>query len=86
MVKSAILFFVAFALLGGAAWANEKFYCGVDQIELTDEMILVHLEDGVYEIDSLLADQGGLYFTVDGLRSIETRRPVDPRNICERPY
>jgi len=64
----------------------KKYYCNAEQIELTDSMILVHLEEKIFEIDSLLSDQGGLYFTEEMLRCTYCRRPVRPKNICECPH
>lgn len=78
----AMLFAPAFA---GEMSGAKKHYCDIQEIELTASMILVHLPEGTFEADALLADQGGLYITEEALRCIECRRPVNPRNICECP-
>ena len=51
-----------------------KFYCHPEQIEISDSTIHVLLEEGVYEIDSLAVDQGGIYFTENMVRSINCCR------------
>ena len=90
MTKQTALLFTWIAMLFASAFAGElggakKYYCNIHQIQLTESMILVHLPEGTFEADALLADQGGLYITEEALRCIECRRPVDPRNICECP-
>lgn len=62
-----------------------KYYCNAEQIEITDDMILIHLTDITYELDALLVDQGGIYFTDDMLRCTYCRRPSKHKNICECP-
>lgn len=89
-MKQTALLFTWIAMLFASAFAGEmgsakKYYCDTQQIELTETMILVHLPEGTFEADALLADQGGLYITEEALRCIECRRPVNPRNICECP-
>lgn len=61
----------------------KKYYCAADQIELTDSMILVHLEDQIFELDSLFVDQGGIYFVEDMLRCTFCRRTLNPQNSCD---
>lgn len=89
-MKYTSLLFCLFCLLCLPAFAGDqdpsaKFYCTAGQIELNDSVIFVHLNDEVYEIDSLLVDQGGLFFTQDKLRCAECRRPLNPKNTCECP-
>jgi hypothetical protein len=75
-----------FAFLFVPVFAQEpvsKSYCTTKQIEVTDTMILLHLNEQIFEIDSLLADQGGLYYNHDSLRCINCRRPLNPKNTCE---
>jgi hypothetical protein len=63
----------------------KKFYFRADQIELTDSMILIHLENQTFEIDAIAVDQGGIYFTENMLRCTYCRRPLNPKNTCECP-
>lgn len=61
----------------------KKYYCQVDQIEITNEMILVHVNGDTFELGSLMVDQGGIYYTEDTLRCTYCRRPVNPKRICD---
>ena len=89
-MKKKILTVCLFALFWMSAYGQDdmpsakKYYCNAEQIELTDSMILIHLEDNQYELDGLLTDQGGLYFTEEMLRCTYSHRPL--KNICECPH
>jgi hypothetical protein len=90
-MKKEFLFVCLFALLFIPGFAKEhtpiakKYYCNAHQIELTDSAIVLHLAEKSYELDALLADQGGIYYTDDMLRCTYCRRPIRPNNICECP-
>lgn len=88
-MKHISLLIVIFAMSISAAFANEsdqneqKFYCSAEQIELSDAMILVHMNQSLFEVDALLVDQGGIFFTENMMRCVECRRPLNPKNTCE---
>ncbi len=79
------LFFMSVLSADDTNECVKKQYCSAEQIELTDATIFVNLKEGVIEIDSLLVDQGGIYFTEDMKRCVWCRRPLNPKNICECP-
>lgn len=92
MLKRASLIF-CFCITGiSSAFANttpdvKKYYCSSEQIELTDSTIFIHTTEGIIELDALLVDQGGVYFTNANMRCPDCRRPYGPsrdtRDICE---
>jgi hypothetical protein len=90
-MKKRVILFCLFAFLFLPVFAQEhpplakKYYCSAQQIELTDSVILVHMNGNTFEVDSILVDQGGIYFTEDRLRCINCRRPLNPKNTCECP-
>ncbi|MCH9626831.1 MAG: hypothetical protein S4CHLAM2_04620 [Chlamydiales bacterium] len=89
MLKYASLLLSLFALLSFPTFAEEtsaqKHYCSAEQVELNDAVILVHLDRNLVEIDTLLVDQGGIYFNEDAVRCFYCRRPLNPKNTCECP-
>jgi hypothetical protein len=90
-MKKNILAFCFVSLFFLPAFAHDyapsarKYYCNAEQIELTDSTIFVHLHGKVFEIDSILTDQGGIYFVEDTLRCVYCRRPLNPKNTCRCP-
>lgn len=61
-----------------------KHYCTASQIELTDTAIFIRLNGGIFELDSLFSDQGGIYYTEEMLRCTQCRKgPVNPKDICQ---
>ena len=88
-MKKTIVLFCMLALLSATSYAQDdfpsakKYYCCADQVEVSDSMILIHLDDTIYELDSLLVDQGGVYFMENMLRCTYCRRPVNPKRICD---
>jgi hypothetical protein len=60
----------------------EKVYCSPDQIEMTSQVIYVHLGDNSFEIDQLQVDQGGIYFTLPHARCPFTRKTINPKTTC----
>lgn len=91
MLKRASLIFCICLAVTSAAFANpsslKKYYCSSDQLEITDTTIFVHTTEGIIELDALLVDQGGVYFTNESMRCPDCRRPFGPsrdtRDICE---
>ncbi|MCH9626304.1 MAG: hypothetical protein S4CHLAM123_15000 [Chlamydiales bacterium] len=63
---------------------DEKYYCTPEQIEVTDSTILIHANEGSFELEALLVDQGGVFYTNEMLRCIQCRRP-NPKHLCECP-
>ncbi len=66
-----------------ASQQEAKHYCSPSEIEIYESMILVHVEDEIFETDSLLSDQGGVYFLANRLRCPECHKPLNPKNTCE---
>ncbi len=65
---------------------SQKHYCSTSDVEIYETTILVHVEDEVFETDSLLVDQGGIYYLENRLRCPECRKPLNPKNTCEYPH
>jgi hypothetical protein len=84
-MKYAIASIFALMLILPLYGQGAKFYCTAQEIELTDSAILVHLKDGIYEIDSVQVDQGGIFFSKNMLRCANCRRTLNPKNTCECP-
>lgn len=92
MTKSLSFMAALFVLLASpllSEAATKKYYCSPQQIDIGESTILVHLaDDQIFEIDTLLVDQGGVYFTEDAMRCYECRRWNAPtndkstKNIC----
>jgi hypothetical protein len=85
LLFSILPFLVLTAYAQEYAPAAKKYYCNAEQIELTDAMILVHLNDKLFETDAILTDQGGVYFTEDMLRCTYCRRQISPQNSHKCP-
>lgn len=64
-------------------FADGKIYCLPEQIELRSSIIVVHLDDQVFEVDALLVDQGGIFFLKDMMRCLHCRRPLNPKHTCQ---
>lgn len=76
------LLFLPLSALGNST--GGKHYCAATQIELTDSAIFIHLSGGIFELDSLFSDQGGIYYTEEMLRCTQCRKgPVNPKDICQ---
>lgn len=85
-MKHITLLISLFTLLAFPLFANDaKHYCSPDQIELNNTTILVHLDTNTVEVDTLFADQGGIYFNENGMRCLQCRRTLNPKNTCECP-
>lgn len=87
-MKKGCLFLTLLALASFSGFADEakKHYCSPEQVELSDALILVHLENkNPVEIDALHVDQGGVYFHEDAMRCLYCRRTINPKNTCECP-
>lgn len=82
MTKS--LFFALF-LMSASLFSNQKHYVPKAQIELLEETIIVHLEEGPFAIDTLAADRGGIYFYDEMLLCPKCYRPINPKNTCQNP-
>ncbi|MFZ0565956.1 MAG: hypothetical protein WAM28_07215 [Chlamydiales bacterium] len=87
---TAFIYFSLFAISSLSAAESKddeakKYYCSAEQLKLGDSRILVNFEGETIEIDALLADQGGIYFTSEAKRCFYCRRPLNPKNTCECP-
>ncbi|MBS0646299.1 MAG: hypothetical protein JSR97_06875 [Verrucomicrobia bacterium] len=60
----------------------EKHYLSASDIDVQDATIFVHRGGQVYEIDTLLVDQGGVYYLSSHLRCPECRKSLNPKNTC----
>lgn len=88
LILSSMLFFAPlFANLIEGPQARrvfkKKYYCSADQIEVTNSMIVAYVDNMIVEIDSLMADQGGIYFTDDVMRCIDCRKPLQDEALCQ---
>ena len=63
--------------------SRQKHYCLSEQIEINNSTILVHLDKNTIEVDTLLVDQGGVYFCDDAIRCFYCRQTLNPKNTCE---
>ena len=77
------IFILCLLMLGTSLFASDdKHYCSAYQIELSNDQILVHTNSEIIEIDSLLSDQGGIYYLDSNARCIHCRRTLNPKNTC----
>lgn len=66
---------------------TKRHYCTPEQIEIRNNTIMVHANQGVFELETLHVDQGGIYYQEKHLRCPECRRyrGINPKNTCETP-
>lgn len=73
----------AFSLFGSEKDLEEKFYCSPEQIVVSEQCIYIKNGEELLEVDQLEVDQGGIFFTFNHARIPATRRPINPKNICQ---
>lgn len=84
MLKRLFVVALCFAPALFAEQGNTKHYCAPHEIEIHDSMIVVHVDDEIFETDTLLSDQGGIYVLESSLRCLECRRGgLNPKNTCK---
>lgn len=77
--------FVTCSLLAGTSPLNKQ-YCQPEQCDISEGRIVVYHDNGVFEVEALFSDQGGLYFFNEMMRCVFCHRPLNAKNFCETPY